>query len=77
MSNQAKPEKTYEEAFSELKNFILKSRMEENEPKSERERMLAELEYHYESSGFSDVHNKVLKDLTDKELENLYQKTFE
>ena len=39
--------------------------------------MKAELEEYYETAGFSDFFEKVLKDKTDEEIIRMYKETFE
>lgn len=39
--------------------------------------MLAELEEYYETAGFADFYERVLKDLSDEQIEEMYLETFQ
>lgn len=42
----------------------------------DKKEMLEKLEEFYECAGFENYHDRVLKDMSDKEIEDLYFKTF-
>ena len=39
--------------------------------------MLAEIEEYYETAGFADFYERVLKDLSDEQIEEMYHETFQ
>ncbi len=51
------------------------SQEKNNEP-IEIKDMIVQLEQYYESAGFSDYYNKVLKDMSNEQIKEQYNKTF-